>query len=69
MEEIELKIIDKNNIGYDLNDNIHFTSNLGEIKLSPKDALEIAHALFDATGHLTKEIENVIDEIDEELVS
>ena len=67
MQEIELKIVDKTNVSYDLKENIHFKSNLGNIKITPQDALEIAHALFDATGHLTKEIESVICDIDEEL--
>lgn len=68
-EEVEIYITDKNNIGYDLNHNIYFTSNLGKMKLTPQDALEIAYALLDATGHLDKKTEEIMVEIEEELVS
>lgn len=67
-KNIELKIIDTN-LKYDLNKHIYFKSNLGEIKMDFKDALEIMHTLLDATYNLNSTTEKIIYEIEDEWVS
>lgn len=67
-KDIELKITDSD-LKYDLNKHIYFKSNLGEVKMDFKDALEIARTLFDATYHLNTQTEHILYQIEDELVS
>jgi hypothetical protein len=65
---IDLKIIN-DDFRYDLNKHIYFQTNIGKVKMDFKDALEIMHTLLDATGHLDKQAEELIFEIEDEFVS
>ena len=49
---------------YDLNGNLLFDTDQGQITMTAKDALEIAYTLFDSVGHSYDEL----DEINEELI-
>lgn len=64
---IDLKIVD-NNLKYDLNKHIFLKTNLGELKIDFKDALEIMHTLLDATGHLNTEMYELIEDIEDEII-
>lgn len=65
---IELKLTD-DDVRYDLKNHIYIHTNLGNLKISFKDALEITHALLDGTYHLNSEIEQLLCEIEDDLAS
>lgn len=67
-KEIEMKLTD-DDVRYDLNKHIIMHTNLGEVKIDFKDALEITRALFDATYHLNTQTEQIIYEIEDEIAS
>lgn len=58
-----MQIKDIQNARYTLNGRIFFDSNVGNIEMSAKDALEISYILFDSVGIDYK----VLDEISEKL--
>ena len=68
-EEIELKVIDKENVRYDLKKHIFIKTNLGDVKIDFSDALEITRALLDATYHLNNQTEEILYEIEDQLIS
>ena len=52
------------NCKYDLNGNLYFTANDNRrYKISAKDVLEIAYALFDSVGHSYEPLEDIEDEL------
>ena len=67
-KEIEIKLTD-DDVRYDLNKHIYLHTNLGEVKIDFKDALEITKALFDATYHLNTQTEHILYQIEDELIS
>ena len=67
-EKIEIKLTD-DDVRYDMNKHIFLHTNLGEVKIDFKDALEITKALFDATYHLDAKTEQIIYEIEDEIAS
>lgn len=67
-KEIEIKLTD-HDVQYDLHKHIFLHTNLGEVKIDFKDALEITRALLDATSHLNGKTEEILYEIEDEIAS
>lgn len=50
---------------YNLHGDLFFTTEDGtEIKMTVKDALEVAYTLFDSVGHSYKELEAIEEELE-----
>lgn len=62
MEEIK----HVHNVKYDMKGNIFFNADDKPYKISTKDALELAYAIFDSMGHSYDELEQIEAELDED---
>lgn len=49
---------------YDVNGNLVFTTNQGELKLKAVDALEIAYALFDWAGMSYTQLDEINEKVE-----
>lgn len=53
------------NCRYDIHGNLLFDTDQGAYKISQKDAIELAYALFDSVGHSYNELDEIFAEIEE----